>query len=92
MTAPVLQVRNWRTRAACRSVDPDLFFAEGTAGPAVAQIADAKQVCQTCQVRTACLNWAVENFQQHGVWGGMDEQERHLELRRRQRRRRGYAA
>lgn len=85
---------DWRASAACRSQDPDLFFPVADPGTAVyaAQAAEAQAVCAGCPVRRACLEFALATFQKHGVWGGMVEGERHLEVRSRQRRRRGYAA
>ncbi|MER5551781.1 WhiB family transcriptional regulator [Streptomyces sp. NPDC002793] len=76
---------NWRMRAACREEDPDLFFPIGSSGPAVMQTAEAKTVCGTCPVREKCLEWALENGQDAGVWGGMDENERRALKRRRAR-------
>jgi WhiB family redox-sensing transcriptional regulator len=67
---------DWRQRAACRHLDPDLFFPIGTAGPAVGQVSAAKQVCLGCPVRNACLNWAIGHCQEHGIWGGLTEAER----------------
>jgi WhiB family transcriptional regulator, redox-sensing transcriptional regulator len=67
---------DWRLAAACRNLDPDLFFPIGTTGPSVSQIAEAKQVCLTCPVRNACLNWAVSHYQDYGIWGGTTELER----------------
>ncbi len=68
---------DWRLAAACRDIDPELFFPIGEAGPAVTQIAEAKRVCLTCPVRTPCLGWALKNYQDFGIWGGMTEPERH---------------
>ncbi|MEE1795746.1 WhiB family transcriptional regulator [Streptomyces sp. BE308] len=79
-------MENWRMRAACREVDPDLFFPIGSTGPALVQTEDAKAVCATCPVREQCLQWALENGQDSGVWGGMGEDERRA-LKRRTRRR-----
>ena len=45
---------DWRHRAACRHVDPELFFPVGNTGPAIAQIEEAKKVCMKCDVREAC--------------------------------------
>jgi|tagenome__1003787_1003787.scaffolds.fasta_scaffold20800234_1 WhiB family transcriptional regulator, redox-sensing transcriptional regulator len=72
----MITVRNWRLDAACRTSDPDLFFPIGATGPAIAQIAEARQVCQECPVRTACLNWALRHDQGYGIWGGTTEEER----------------
>ncbi|RFS85139.1 WhiB family transcriptional regulator [Actinomadura spongiicola] len=73
---------DWRHRAACRDVDPELFFPIGNTGPAILQIEEAKQVCRRCDVTDACLRWALESGQESGVWGGMGEDERRA-LRRR---------
>lgn len=69
-------------RAACRNVDPELFFAVGTSGPALLQIAEAKAICRRCPVVTECLTWALETGQDSGVWGGMSEDERRARRRR----------
>ncbi|MFJ9530475.1 WhiB family transcriptional regulator [Streptomyces cyaneofuscatus] len=67
---------HWRAHAACRDEDPDLFFPIGTSGPAIAQAEEAKAVCRRCPVMEACLDWALESGQDHGVWGGTDETDR----------------
>ncbi|GLZ05462.1 transcriptional regulator WhiB [Actinomadura sp. NBRC 104412] len=82
---------DWRHRAACRDVDPELFFPIGNTGPALLQIEEAKQVCRRCDVTDACLMWALESGQDSGVWGGMGEDERRA-LRRRASRNRARAA
>jgi len=76
---------DWRHNAACRDVDPELFFPIGTTGPALMQVEDAKAVCRRCNVMEACLNWALDNGQDAGVWGGMAEDERRALKRRRAR-------
>ena len=43
---------DWRDRAACLDVDPELFFPIGNTGPALAQIEEAKAVCRTCPSST----------------------------------------
>jgi WhiB family transcriptional regulator, redox-sensing transcriptional regulator len=73
---------DWRHRAACRDVDPELFFPIGNTGPALLQIEEAKQVCRRCDVTDACLRWALESGQDAGVWGGMSEDERRVLKRR----------
>jgi WhiB family redox-sensing transcriptional regulator len=73
---------DWRHHAACREVDPELFFPIGNTGPALFQIEDAKSVCRRCPVVESCLQWAVESGQDAGVWGGMSEDERRALKRR----------
>lgn len=67
---------DWREKASCRSVDPDLFFPVGTTGIALVQIEHAKSVCQQCDVKQACLDFAIQTNQESGVWGGTSEEER----------------
>ena len=67
---------DWRHHAACREVDPELFFPIGNTGPALLQIDEAKTVCRRCPVMDSCLQWALESGQDSGVWGGMSEDEK----------------
>lgn len=69
----------WSDEAACRDADPELFFptSEDMARRAVArQVAEAKAICAACPVWSACLGWAVQNGQDHGIWGGLTARER----------------
>jgi WhiB family redox-sensing transcriptional regulator len=72
---------SWRDAAACRFLDTDLFFPIGKAGLALAEIKEAKSVCERCQVRPSCLAFALDTHQGYGIWGGYDEDERRLLLR-----------
>ena len=47
--------------------------------------ARAKAVCASCPVRAQCLDDALRNSTKHGVWGGLNEEERVRERRRRAR-------
>ena len=76
-----VSIESWRDAAACRCVEPDLFFPIGTTGTAVHHIAAAKAVCGTCPVTNECLEFALETNQDSGVWGGTSEEERR-QLRR----------
>ncbi|MFB8077088.1 MULTISPECIES: WhiB family transcriptional regulator [unclassified Streptomyces] len=74
---------SWRASAACQDVDPDLFFPVGTGAPALVQAEEAKDICRSCPVRAACLDWAMDDSRQvTGVWGGLDENERRALKRR----------
>ena len=70
--------RDWRSAAACQSCDPELFFPVSSSGPAVEQIARAKEICERCPVRRQCLAFALRTRQIYGLWGGLTEQERYL--------------
>lgn len=69
---------SWRQRAACRGVDPDIFYpvSDEEAGP-------AKTICAQCPVREACLEYALANRERDGVWGGATERERRRIVRQR---------
>jgi WhiB family redox-sensing transcriptional regulator len=67
---------SWRAVSSCRDTDPDLFFPVGTTGPALEQIAAAKSVCDSCEAKEPCLEFALTTNQDSGVWGGTSEEER----------------
>ena len=68
----------WMARGKCQEVAPDLFFPSDGMGVLVAQ-----KICAECPVSAACLEYALENHIDHGVWGGCSERERRRILRRR---------
>ena len=37
---------------------------------------EAKRVCLTCEVRGECLEYALQNDERFGIWGGLSERER----------------
>lgn len=79
-------------RPVCRDEDPDLFFPNGKSGPAALQIEEAKAVCRRCPLMDVCREYAIENGENSGVWGGTSEDERQAIWRRRARNRAGQAA
>jgi WhiB family redox-sensing transcriptional regulator len=70
------QPDDWRDVSACRDTDPDLFFPVGTTGPALEQIAAAKAVCDECEAKAPCLEFALVTNQDSGIWGATSEEER----------------
>jgi WhiB family redox-sensing transcriptional regulator len=79
---------DWRDQGACRGEDPDLFFGPEDERPAAkaAREARAIAICARCLVRLDCLGFALGRPQKAGVWGGMSEDARARERRRRLRR------
>ena len=75
----------WQTRGACNRVkDPDIFFAQSIPSPEERRkrIQEAKDICRTCPVIDVCLQHALDNNEEYGIWGGLSEDERR-NLRRR---------
>ena len=68
----------WTEDALCAQVDHDVFFPEkGTSTKG------AKSICAACPVVAECLEYALTNREQFGVWGGKSEPERAEILRAR---------
>src|SRR5690606_20958322 len=70
--------KSWQDLANCLGVDPDLFFPERGASTR-----EAKAVCQGCVVKDDCLEYALQNGEKIGSWGGMSERERRRSRRQR---------
>lgn len=70
---------SWMGKAACRGKDGELWFAlPGTVGER-----EARARCASCPVRRECLDEALAEGMDHGIWGGLDPEERRVEARRR---------
>lgn len=67
----------WQADALCAQTDPEAFFPEKGGSTR-----DAKKICTTCEVRAQCLEYALQNDERFGIWGGLSERERR-KLRRR---------
>jgi WhiB family transcriptional regulator, redox-sensing transcriptional regulator len=78
----------WQDEAACRGRDVVLFFGpDGERQPErETRERKAKAVCNSCPVRAECLTYAVSRPEKYGTWGGLNEDERSSERRRRMRR------
>ena len=62
----------------CASEPPDLFFPSDGVGVEV-----AKKVCEDCPSKELCLDYALANRIDHGVWGGTSERQRRRILKAR---------
>ena len=67
----------WQADALCAQTDPEAFLPEKGGSTR-----DAKKICTTCEVRSECLEYALQNDERFGIWGGLSERERR-KLRRR---------
>lgn len=61
----------WQAEALCAQTDPEAFFPEKGGSTR-----DAKRICASCQVRSECLEYALEHDERFGIWGGLSERER----------------
>jgi WhiB family redox-sensing transcriptional regulator len=71
---------NWADNAACRGLDPTIFYP-----PTDEEADDAKAICAECPVQAPCLEFAIDQRERNGVWGGATERERMRIIRRRRR-------
>lgn len=67
---------DWTAYARCREADGEQFFVRGSA-----QAQKAIRICNRCTVREECLDYALENAVDFGVWGGLTERQRRARLR-----------
>lgn len=77
----------WMADGNCRYEPPGTFFPSDGVGVEV-----ARRICATCPVKDPCLEYALRNKIEHGVWGGASERERRRILRERRLSRAGRAA
>lgn len=61
----------WMSRGLCAQTDPEAFFPEKGGSTR-----EAKRICLSCEVRTECLEYALDNEERFGIWGGLSERER----------------
>ncbi len=61
----------WQSDALCAQTDPEAFFPEKGGSTR-----DAKKICASCEVRAQCLEYALQNDERFGIWGGLSERER----------------
>jgi WhiB family redox-sensing transcriptional regulator len=69
---------DWMDLGRCRDMDPAIFFPTDGLGVQAAQ-----RICVECPLRKPCLEYALDNRVDHGVWGGTSERERRRILRAR---------
>ena len=61
----------WQDRALCAQTDPEAFFPEKGGSTR-----EAKRICQGCDARSECLEYALAHDERFGIWGGLSERER----------------
>ena len=69
----------WMADGSCRNYPPQKFFPSDGVGVDV-----ARKICAACPVQGPCLEYALAERIDHGVWGGCSERERRRIIRARQ--------
>jgi WhiB family redox-sensing transcriptional regulator len=75
----------WQMKASCRGPQAAVFFPPTTferKDEKDEREGRAKAICEMCSVRKACLDYALRIREPHGIWGGLNEQERKQLLHR----------
>ena len=67
----------WQSDSLCAQTDPEAFFPEKGGSTR-----DAKRICASCDVKAQCLEYALQNDERFGIWGGLSERERRKLKRR----------
>jgi WhiB family redox-sensing transcriptional regulator len=61
----------WQDHSLCAQTDPEAFFPEGGSSP---RTRNAIRTCiGSCAVREQCLQYALNNDEKFGIWGGFTE-------------------
>ncbi len=64
----------WQDQALCRKFPADDWFPAPAASDVVAELVE---VCERCPAQESCLAAALAMGEEHGIWGGTTETERH---------------
>lgn len=73
-TASIVDAEPWMKDALCAQTDPEIFFPDSDSRDDAR--ADAKKVCESCDVRSDCLIYALTHGERFGIWGGLTPAER----------------
>lgn len=68
----------WMAEGNCRNYPPAMFFPSDGVG-----VDRARAICKGCPVTGTCLEYALAENIEHGVWGGCSERERRRIRKRR---------
>lgn len=72
----------WMRDAPCAGKG-DLFHPEQHGNGAGRKVGQAKAICAQCPHRVRCLEYAIDNAEAHGVWGGTSVEDRKTITRQR---------
>lgn len=87
MPATFTDTSSWAPQGLCRTLPAEWWFADDNRTPQGRQDTQkAIQYCLICPVKQQCLKYAVDNKEEHGVWGGTTPMDRGMRRIRRKNR------
>lgn len=85
--APKTRTDNeWWHKARCKGMDTNKFYQpdqDDGSSTRLRRERAAKAICAVCPVSKECLDWAIENGERAGIWGGLTPVERGVARRQR---------
>lgn len=72
---PRIENWDWQAYAACRGMEPNLFF---ESSDSTSEEEMARRICRRCPVLSPCRSYAIEAGEPYGIWGGLSPRERRL--------------
>lgn len=77
----IFEVREWMEDAECTTAqNPEIFFPDGEVG--YLQAGAARVYCNRCMVAAECLEYAMSNNIEHGIFAGTTPKQRQAIRRR----------
>ena len=76
----MMKSTEWIRRANCRGLKTNMFYPRRYESEK-----PAKSVCAGCSVRDECVNYALEQHDRFGIWGGLNDKQRSSLRRKRNR-------
>jgi WhiB family redox-sensing transcriptional regulator len=82
LTAVSTHATDWRQHAACRDIDPDLFFPPPLGARMRTVMQQVRAICDPCPVRKQCLQFALDvegdkpAESRHGLWAATTPRQR----------------
>lgn len=62
---------SWMSNAACKDKTEYFFTDHLPVSQSRKLDVVAKSICSSCKVRVQCLQYAIKNDEQYGIWGGI---------------------
>lgn len=72
--------KNFWDNALCKEIGIEMFFPEKETSSR--DYASAKKICNRCEIKQKCLDYALANPELIGIWGGVGSKRREVMRRK----------